>query len=72
MTSRIRSRPMLSLAAFVACLGLVIVLSYAVYVASVAGDLPWQEDPTRIPVTPFGEIPGFSVPTPIPTATPEQ
>jgi hypothetical protein len=37
------------------------------YLASVAGELPWQEDPTRIPITPFADIPGFTLPTKIPT-----
>jgi predicted metal-binding protein len=47
-------------------LGLVLaiaVLSMAVYLGSAAGKLPWQEDPTRIPITPFADIPGFSLPT---------
>ena len=61
---------MLSLLAVLAGLAVAVILGYAVYLASVAGVLPWQEDPTRIPVTPFDQIPGFTVPTPIPTATP--
>jgi hypothetical protein len=54
---------------------------YGFYLADTAGMLPWQADPTRIPITPFADIPGFSVPTaaapaptqegtPIPAETP--
>ena len=50
---------------------------YGMYLGSVAGRLPWQEDPTRIPITPFADIPGFGAPTPVltvvtspPTASP--
>jgi hypothetical protein len=53
------------------------VVAMAIYLAGVAGDLPWQEDPTRIPITPFADIPGFTLPTKaagaataIPTGTP--
>jgi hypothetical protein len=70
MMSRIRNRPVLSIAGMFAAAAMIAILAYAVYIASVAGELPWQEDPTRIPVTPFDQIPGFTVPTPIPTATP--
>ena len=47
-------------------------LALAVYLLNAAGDLPWQEDPTRIStgLTPFGDIPGFEQPTPIPTRAP--
>ena len=54
-------------------LGLVVavaVLGMGIYLAGMAGDLPWQEDPTRIPITPFAGIEGFSVPTKIPSASP--
>ena len=53
----------------VAALGLVAaiaVIGMGLYLASVAGDLPWQEDPTRIPITPFAGIEGFSLPTKTP------
>lgn len=54
---------------------------YGFSLADTAGMLPWQADPTRIPITPFADIPGFSIPTPtapaptqegtpIPTETP--
>lgn len=46
----------------------VVALAMGLYLASVAGELPWQEDPTRIPITPFADIPGFTLPTKVPTA----
>ena len=45
-----------------------VVAGYGVFLASEAGRLPWQVDPTRIPVTPFSDFPGFgNVSTPAPT-----
>ncbi len=37
-----------------------------------ASNPPWEEQPTRIStqLTPFGDIPGFAAPTPIPTRAP--
>jgi hypothetical protein len=69
--ARIRRNPILVSAISLAGILMIAVAVYAAYLASVAGALPWQEDPTRIPVTPFGEIPGFTAPTPLPTATAE-
>lgn len=43
---------------------------YGFSLASDAGRLPWQEDPTRIPITPFVDIPGFGAPAPTATSTP--
>jgi hypothetical protein len=43
---------------------------FGIYLADEAGKLPWQEDPTRIPVVPFEGIPGFGAPTAIPTSEP--
>lgn len=34
-----------------------IVLFLSLYLADQAGELPWQTDPTRIPVTPFANLP---------------
>ncbi len=79
-----RSRPWLR---GLVAIGLVLVLAiggFGVYLAGVAGDLPWQTDPTRVvdQITPFAGIPGFGdAPTeppavtagttpPSPTATP--
>ena len=47
-----------------------VVGGYGMYLASLAGELPWQAEPTRIAVTPFADIPGFNAPsvaTPAPT-----
>lgn len=67
MWSKITHRPRVSIIAMLSGALMIVVVAYAVYVA---GQLPWQEDPTRIPVTPFEGIPGFTIPTPMPTATP--
>ncbi len=63
-----RHRRLTLLAAAALALALLIG-GYGMYLASVAGRLPWQEEPTRIPITPFADIPGFGAPTPEP-ATP--
>ncbi len=39
-----------------------IVGGFSMYLLGVAGDLPWQVDPTRIPITPFADAPGFTPP----------
>ena len=52
---------------------LAVIGSYGFYLADSADMLPWQEDPTRIPITPFADIPGFNAPTAVtsrPTPTP--
>jgi hypothetical protein len=46
----------------------VAVVAFAIYLASLTGSLPWQTDPTRIPITPFADIPGFNAPAVTPTA----
>ena len=72
-TSSRRTRPVLR---GLIALGLVLVLAisgFGVYLAGVAGDLPWQTDPTRVvnAITPFAGIPGFGDdPTEPPAATP--
>jgi len=47
----------------------VVVFGFGIYVASQAGALPWQTEPTRVAVgiTPFAGIPGFGAPTPTPS-----
>ena len=45
---------------------IVLIGAYGTYLANAAGRLPWQEEPTRIPITPFADIPGFGG-TPAPT-----
>ncbi len=44
---------------------------FALSLLNAAGRLPWQEDPTRIPITPFANIPGNDLTgNPSPTADP--
>ena len=67
MRNLLRQRPILSMIAALALVATIAVVGMGLYLASVAGDLPWQEDPTRIPITPFAGIEGFSVPTKVAT-----
>ena len=67
---KIRKHPVASFIASVGALAMIAVLVFSLYLASATGSLPWQEDPTRIPApTPFSNSDGFSLPTPLPTAT---
>lgn len=59
-----RRRPWLRVLVAAAIVAAVVVGGFGLYLASVAGELPWQEDPTRIPIEPFADIPGFTAPTP--------
>jgi hypothetical protein len=54
--------------AVVVLVPLIAVVGFGIYLASLAGDLPWQTDPTRVAVgiTPFADIPGFTAPTQAP------
>jgi len=54
----------------VGVLGVLIVGGFGLYLLSVAGDLPWQVDPTRVPITPFADAPGFTPPPVVIMATP--
>ena len=67
MKDLVRRHWILSAVGALGLLAAAVVLGMGIYLAGMAGDLPWQEDPTRIPVTPFAGIEGFSVPTKIPT-----
>lgn len=50
---------------------LLVVAVFGVWALGEAGMLPGQPEATRIPVTPFANIPGFdSFPTPPPLASP--
>jgi hypothetical protein len=49
---------------------LLLIGGFAFYVASEAGELPWQEDPTAIPVVPFGGLDSSGQPLPTETPTP--
>ncbi len=42
--------------------GVLILGAFMLYLLNLAGDLPGQVDPTRIPTTPFADIPGFTQP----------
>lgn len=63
----LRRHGLLTVLVGLAFLFVLVAAGYGTYVAGEAGRLPWQEDPTRIPITPFADIPGFSSPTPAPT-----
>lgn len=43
-------------------LGVLIVGGLSLYLLGVAGELPWQVDPTRISITPFADVPRFEPP----------
>jgi hypothetical protein len=59
MMPRRRGRGTLVLT-IVAIAVVLVVAGYALYLANMAGRLPWQEEPTRIPVTPFANLGGPS------------
>ncbi len=63
------SRGWVRLVVAVGLLGILLVAGFGIYLLSVAGDLPWQVDPTRIPITPFADVPGFTPPVVV-VATP--
>jgi len=64
-----RHRPILTSMIALALVVTIVIASYGMFLASEAGRLPWQADPTRIPVTPFSDFPGFGAVT-TPDATP--
>jgi len=53
----------------VGTVGVVMVGAYFLYLLSLTGALPGQVEPTRIPTTPFADIPGYTPPK-IVVATP--
>lgn len=63
------SRGWVRLLIVVGVVGMLIVGGFGLYLLSLAGELPWQVDPTRIPITPFADVPGFTPPNVI-IATP--
>ena len=69
----LRRHRWLRLLAVAALLVVLAIGSLGTYLAGEAGRLPWQEEPTRIPIIPFEGIPGFSAPTraatPVPATT---
>jgi hypothetical protein len=46
----------------------IVIGGYSMYLASESGLLPWQPEPTLIPVTPFSDFPGFGGSTSTPQA----
>ena len=67
--NRIRQYPVLATVIVLALALTLVIGGYGAFLASEAGRLPWQADPTRIPVTPFADFPGFGTTT-TPPATP--
>ncbi len=61
--NRFRRHRALSAVLLAVALVILVTGGYGVYLAGSAGYLPWQEEPTRIPITPFADIPGFNAPT---------
>jgi hypothetical protein len=65
---RLQRHPLLTSAIAIALVLTLVIAGYGVFLAGEAGKLPWQVDPTRIPVTPFSDFPGFgNAPTPVAT-----
>lgn len=52
--------------AVVVLVPLLILIVVTLSLASSAGVLPWQPEPTRIPITPFADLPGAGPGTPAP------
>ena len=69
MSRRFRS-PWVRIVGVALILVVAAVAGFGLFLAGEAGQLPWQEDPTRIPITPFADIPGFGAPTSTSTPTP--
>lgn len=65
-----RRRRLRTILAVVVLVPLILIGAFAFYVADGAGALPWQEDPTPIPVVPFQNLGGSSSMSPTATATP--
>jgi hypothetical protein len=68
--TRLRRYPLLAAALGIALVLTMVIGGYGMFLASEAGRLPWQVDPTRIPVTPFSDFPGFG-PVSTPVSTPD-
>ena len=56
--------------AIVVLVPLLLIGGFSFYVAGEAGELPWQEVPTAIPVVPFGGLTSSGQPVPTETPTP--
>jgi hypothetical protein len=53
-----RRRRRTLLIAIVVLVPLLILAAWGLSLAGSAGFLPWQPEPTRIPITPFADLPG--------------
>lgn len=60
--NRARRHPLVSMLIAGVLILTLVIAGYGVFLASEAGRLPWQEEPTRIAITPFANIPGFDQP----------
>jgi hypothetical protein len=52
--------------AVIALVPLLILAAWGLSLTGSAGFLPWQPEPTRIPITPFADLPGVGAGTPLP------
>jgi len=62
MTDAERRRRRNLIIAAVVLIPVLIVAVWALQLAGSAGFLPWQPEPTRIPITPFANLPGTPAP----------
>jgi hypothetical protein len=65
MDAEQRRRRTLAIAVIV-LVPLLILAAWGLSLAGSAGFLPWQPEPTRIPITPFADLPVTGVGTPVP------
>ena len=61
-----RRRRSALLIAVVVLVPLLILVVWGLSLAGSAGFLPWQPEPTRIPITPFADLRGEGTGTPVP------
>ena len=61
-----RRRRSALLIAVVVLVPLLILAAWGLSLAGSAGFLPWQPEPTRIPITPFADLRGAGTGTPVP------
>ena len=52
--------------ALIVLVPLLILAAWGLSLAGSVGFLPWQPEPTRIPITPFADLPGSGAGTPVP------
>jgi hypothetical protein len=61
-----RRRRTLIIVAVVVLVPLLLLAAWGLSLAGSAGYLPWQPEPTRIPITPFADLPVSNAGTPTP------